>query len=217
MVALERKRKSEANGKNGTKKLKTGSFATSSFILHSYSKLPNINESPKTKTTPLDIFVWGTGSMCELGLGPDSKNKEVKRPRLNPFLTEEKLNGTKIVDFAVGGMHTLALDGKNRVWSWGGNDSGVLGRDTSQAKEVLKDMDADASDDDEDGDLNEAESTPGLVENLPKDSSIVQLAATDNLSAVLLDNGDVYAWGCFRCNEGLLGFYVMKSRFKRLH
>ena len=206
MVALERKRKSEANGKNGTKKLKTGSFATSSFILHSYSKLPNINQSPTTKTTPLDIFVWGTGSMCELGLGPDSKNKEVKRPRLNPFLTEEKLNGTKIVDFAVGGMHTLALDGKNRVWSWGGNDSGVLGRDTSQAKEVLKDMDADASDDDEDGDLNEAESTPGLVENLPKDSSIVQLAATDNLSAVLLDNGDVYAWGCFRCNEGLLGF-----------
>ena len=38
-------------------------------------------------------------------------------------------------------MHTLALDGKNRIWSWGGNDSGVLGRDTSQAKEVLKDID----------------------------------------------------------------------------
>ena len=46
--------------------------------------------------------------MCELGLGPSAKNKEVKRPRLNPFLTEEKLDGTKIVDFSVGGMHTLA-------------------------------------------------------------------------------------------------------------
>nr|P52499.1 RecName: Full=Protein RCC1 [Candida albicans]CAA65595.1 RCC1 [Candida albicans] len=179
------------------------------FVLHSYSKLPNINEYAKAKSTPLDVFVWGTGSMCELGLGPSAKNKEVKRPRLNPYLTEEKLGGTKIVDFAVGGMHTLALDGKNRIWSWGGNDSEVLGRDTCQAKEVLKDIDGkngnDDDDDDEDGDLNEAESTPALVENLPE-GEIVQLAATDNLSAALLSNGDVYSWGCFRCNEGLLGF-----------
>ncbi|EGW29988.1 pheromone response pathway [Spathaspora passalidarum NRRL Y-27907] len=206
MVALERKRKVEDGEAGARKKLKS-SFTTASFILHSYSKLPDINEMPVAKSTPLDIFVWGTGSMCELGLGPSSKNKEVKRPRLNPYLTEEKLNGTKIVDFSVGGMHTLAVDGKSRIWSWGGNDSGVLGRDTSKAKEVLKDMDGgDSDDDDEDGDLNEAESTPGLVENLPHDSQIVQVAATDNLSAVLFANGDVYAWGCFRCNEGLLGF-----------
>ncbi|EEQ47057.1 regulator of chromosome condensation [Candida albicans WO-1] len=208
MVALKREAEPRENGKS--KKAKT-SLATSSFVLHSYSKLPNINEYAKAKSTPLDVFVWGTGSMCELGLGPSAKNKEVKRPRLNPYLTEEKLGGTKIVDFAVGGMHTLALDGKNRIWSWGGNDSGVLGRDTSQAKEVLKDIDGkngnddDDDDDDEDGDLNEAESTPALVENLPE-GEIVQLAATDNLSAALLSNGDVYAWGCFRCNEGLLGF-----------
>ncbi|CCE78122.1 Piso0_000737 [Millerozyma farinosa CBS 7064] len=205
MVALQRKRKGSPY-ENGTdhKKLKG---ATSSFVLHSYSKLPDINDIPKTKTQQLDIFVWGTGSMCELGLGPSAKTKEVKRPRLNPFLTEEHLGGSKIVDFVAGGMHTLALDSKNRLWSWGGNDSGVLGRDTSKAKEVLKDMDSE-DEDDEDADLNEQESTPGLVENLPKNSGakIVQLAATDNLSAVLYDNGDVYAWGCFRCNEGLLGF-----------
>ncbi|ABN65536.1 pheromone response pathway [Scheffersomyces stipitis CBS 6054] len=207
MVALERKRKSSSSTtSNGTKKLK--SHVSSSFILHSYSKLPDVNAFPKGRSEPLDIFVWGTGSMCELGLGPSAKNKEVKRPRLNPFLTEEKLDGTKIVDFSVGGMHTLALDGKNRIWSWGGNDSGVLGRDTSKVKEVLKDVDSNESEDDEDGDLNEAESTPGLVEGLPqiKSSKIVQLVATDNLSAALYDNGDVYAWGCFRCNEGLLGF-----------
>ena len=206
MVALERKRKiSGSEQPNGSKKLKS---ATSSFVLHSYSKLPDLNSIPLAKSQPLDVFVWGTGSMCELGLGPSAKTKEVKRPRLNPFMTSEHLGDSKIVDFAAGGMHTLALDSDNRVWSWGGNDSGVLGRDTSKAKEVLKDMDADDSEDDEDGDLNEAESTPGLVENLPKvkGAKIVQLAATDNLSAILYDNGDVYAWGCFRCNEGLLGF-----------
>lgn len=206
MVALERKRKISGTEKaNGNKKFKT---ATSSFVLHSYSKLPNLNEFLTSKTEPLDIFVWGTGSMCELGLGSSAKTKEVKRPRLNPYFASEHLGGKKAVDFAVGGMHTLVLDTDNRVWSWGGNDSGVLGRDTSKVKEVLKDMDANDSEDDEDGDLNEAESTPGLVENLPKveGAKVVQLAATDNLSVALYDNGDVYAWGCFRCNEGLLGF-----------
>lgn len=210
MVALQRKRKTEEGSPKKDHKKSKSSLVTSSFILHSYSKLPDINDSPKPKSVGLDIFVWGSGSMCELGLGPSASTKEVKRPRLNPYLTKEKLGGTQIVDFAVGGMHTLALDGKNRIWSWGTNDSAVLGRDTSNAKEVLKDMDAagsDGDDDDEDGDLNEAESTPGLVENFPKEGKkIVQLAATDNLSAALLSNGDVYAWGCFRCNEGLLGF-----------
>ncbi|CAG98087.1 Ran guanyl-nucleotide exchange factor [Kluyveromyces lactis] len=156
---------------------------------------------------PLDIFVWGTGSMCELGLGPLAKNKEVKRPRLNPLLPRDE---AKIVSFAAGGMHTLALDADNNIWSWGTNDSGALGRDTSGAVEKLKDMDANDSDDDEDGDLNEIESTPTKIprDSLPLDElRCVQIAATDNLSAALFENGDVYAWGTFRCNEGILGFY----------
>lgn len=211
MVALERKRRAGTPETNGhSKKLKT---LSSSNILHSYSRLPSINELPKAKSTPLDIFVWGTGSMCELGLGPSAKNKEVKRPRLNPYLAEDKIKG-KIVDFAVGGMHTLALDNNNNVWSWGGNDSGVLGRDTSKATEQLKEIGKNDEDDD-DGDLNEAESTPGKVEGLPKDKKVLQLCATDNLSAVLLDSGEVYAWGCFRNNEGLLGFLRDEIKMQR--
>ncbi|PVH16930.1 chitin synthase 1 [Candidozyma duobushaemuli] len=66
--------------------------------------------------------------------------------------------------------------------------------------------------DDEDGDLNEAESTPALVQNLPNlDSKIVQLVATDNLSGVLYENGEVYTWGTFRGNEGLMGFDESKA------
>lgn len=165
---------------------------------------PFLNQFSKAKSLPLDVFVWGTGSMCELGLGPAAKTKEVKRPRLNPFLKKEDVG---IVDISVGGMHTLVLDKDNNVWSWGANDSFVLGRDTS-GKEKLKDIKdkADSDDDDDDGDLNEAEATPGKVEGLPSDLKVVQLATTDNLSAVLYENGEVYAWGTFRCNEGLLGF-----------
>lgn len=212
MVALNRKRTN--NGVNGSssKRLKG---VTSSAILNSYSSLPDINVRHAPKTKPLDVFVWGTGSMCELGLGPAASTKEVKRPRLNPFLTKEKLNGHHIVDFAAGGMHTLALDSAGNVWSWGGNDGGVLGRDTSGA-EVLKDLDGGSDSEDEDGDLNEAESTPGKVEGLPSgDAKIVQIAATDNLSALLYSNGDVYAWGSFRCNEGILGFLRNEIKIQR--
>lgn len=200
MVALERKRKGDSPANGTAKKQKS---TTSSFILHSYGKLPDLNAFKPTKNEPLDVFVWGTGLMCELGLGPAANTKEVKRPRLNPFLTADKTGG--IVDFAVGGMHVLALDAQNRLWSWGNNDGKALGRDT-RGKEVLKDIAED--DDDEDGDLNDAESTPGLVEGLPKvkNAAIVQLAATDSLSAVLYSNGDVYSWGTFRSNEGELGY-----------
>lgn len=233
MVALERKRKTSPDP-SGSKRQK--SVTTLSNILHSYSKLPEINAIPSAKSVPLDIFVWGTGSMCELGLGPSASTKEVKRPRINKYLTPEFMNGHKIVDFAVGGMHTLALDSNGDVWSWGGNDSGVLGRDTNVAVQT-KSADADESED-EDGDLNEAESTPGRVEGLPSVSGVsddasngksvngnsangksangsksdtdgakvVQLCATDNLSLALYNDGSVYAWGCFRNNEGLLGF-----------
>lgn len=203
MVALKRSLKRSASPIAGTKAKRVKS--TSSSILQSYSRLATINDRPSQKTTALDVFVWGSGSMCELGLGPEAKTKEVKRPRLNPYLTGDRVGADGIVDFAVGGMHVLALDSNNVLWSWGTNDSKVLGRDTS-GKENLKSMD-DAEDSDDDGDLNAAESTPGQVENLPKtDSKIVQVAATDNLSAVLYENGEVYTWGTFRSNEGLLGF-----------
>lgn len=202
MVSLNRQKRAASPSTNGNaKRIKS----TSSSVLHSYARLPDINNYPEAKSLPLNVFVWGTGSMCELGLGPDAKTKEVKRPRLNPYLTKEKLGTDGIVDFAVGGMHVLALDSSNRIWSWGTNDYKVLGRDASNVKEVLKSMDEDDSDDD--GDLNEAESTPGLVEHLPKImAKIVQLVATDNLSAALYSDGSVYAWGTFRCNEGILGF-----------
>lgn len=166
------------------------------------SRLPTLNQKKAALSEPLDLFVFGSGSMGELGLGPEAKTKEVKRPRLNPFLP---LSSVGIVDFAVGGMHTLALDKENKLWSWGGNDSGVLGRDTSADSDTnLRDMDEESED--EDGDLNPQESTPRPVEGLPENLKIVSLAATDNLSAALMEDGTVFAWGTFRCNEGILGF-----------
>ncbi|ODQ78039.1 hypothetical protein BABINDRAFT_163076 [Babjeviella inositovora NRRL Y-12698] len=199
MVALNRKKRAASEEKSAVPKAKRARSKNASVLRLTH--LPEINPLAVAKTEILDVFVFGTGSMCELGLGPEAKTKEVKRPRLNPFLGKDSVG---IVDIAVGGMHTLALDKNGNIWSWGGNDSGVLGRDTTLSQEQLRDMDDDS--DDEDGDLNAVESTPAKVEGLPEDVTVVQIAATDNLSACLTSAGDVYTWGTFRCNEGELGY-----------
>ncbi|KAK9469456.1 regulator of chromosome condensation 1/beta-lactamase-inhibitor protein II [Lipomyces arxii] len=161
-----------------------------------------INLVPSLKTIPINVYVFGTGSMAELGLGPDAKNKEVKRPRLNPFLPIDEVS---IVDFSVGGAHVLAIDKNGKLWSWGCNDHGALGRNTTQGEAgMLRDIDAE--EDDDDGDLNPLESTPALVEHLPPDLIFVQVAASDSLSVALTSEGRLWAWGTFRCNEGVLGF-----------
>ncbi|KAK9475858.1 regulator of chromosome condensation 1/beta-lactamase-inhibitor protein II [Lipomyces japonicus] len=162
-----------------------------------------INPTPSLKSEPLNVYVFGTGSMAELGLGPEAKTKEVKRPRLNPFLP---IDSVSIVDFAVGGAHVVAIDKHGKLWTWGGNDHGVLGRNTSTGEAgLLRDADAD-DDDDDDGDLNPSESTPAPVEGIPDEVVFVQVAASDNLTVALTNEGRVWTWGTFRCNEGILGF-----------
>lgn len=204
------KRSIKESSSSGPKRVKTIASPVNNDFIAYYRQL-NLSLE-----TPLKVYTFGTGSMCELGYGPLAKNKEIKRPRLNMYLQD-----IKVSSIAAGGMHSLALTYDNEIYSWGTNDMGVLGRDTvTNANVALKEADADAESDDDDGDLNDLESTPAKVENLPKDNgNIVQIGATDNLSIVLYENGDVYAWGTFRNNEGILGFYkkeikIQKTPFK---
>ncbi|KAG5361742.1 Protein pim1 [Yarrowia sp. C11] len=166
-----------------------------SAIQRKHKSSPTLLPLPTINQTDCEVFAFGTGDMCELGLGPE-KASTVKRPRLSPYLSKE------IVDIAVGGQHGLVLDSQGRVWSWGGNDLGALGRDTS-GHEVLKDMDADESDDEDDPKLNPAESIPALVDT---EQRFVKIEASDSLSLALTAEGDVWAWGSFRNSQGTMGF-----------
>jgi regulator of chromosome condensation len=174
------------------------------------SKLgPVINEAPSQK---LDIYVFGEGSAGELGLGSEKvdgkKPIDVKRPRLNHNLSADAVG---VVHIAVGGMHSAALTYDNKILTWGVNDSGALGRDTTWDG-GLKDIDDDnsdaSSDTDADSKMNPLESTPMAVDSkhFPEGTKIVQLAASDNATFALTADGSVYGWGTFRVSHFIVVF-----------
>jgi len=139
--------------------------------------------------------------MGELGLGPTEKDRNVKRPRLNVHLSSEAMGGGGVVDVAVGGMHVAALDSGGKVWTWGVNDQGSLGRNT---KNVVVgppgngDVIMKESDDDDEELLNVFESKPGVVQGFPQGVKVVKLACGDSISVAIADDGLVYSWGTFR-------------------
>ncbi|KAL9087089.1 MAG: hypothetical protein Q9159_003784 [Coniocarpon cinnabarinum] len=166
--------------------------------------LPVVVE-PHTKR--LEVLVCGEGENGELGLGIAKGQTGVKRPRLNALLSADEVG---VVQVACGGMHILALTHDNRILSWGVNDQGTLGRDTSW-EGGLRDIDAGSdSGESETGEtgLNPYESTPTAIDasHFPEGTRFAQVAAGDSCSFALTDTGFVYGWGTFRANEGILGF-----------
>ena len=165
-------------------------------------------------TTRLNVYVFGEGSAGELGLGTVKGAIDVKRPRLNPHLSADTVG---VVQIATGGMHVAALTHDNRVLTWGVNDQGALGRDTTW-EGGLKDMDAgdDNSDDGDDNGLNPFECTPTAIpsDSFPEGTVIVQLAAADSSTFALTDDGLVYGWGTFRVS--LVFLSLASTSTKRL-
>ncbi|GKZ39081.1 hypothetical protein AbraIFM66950_011839 [Aspergillus brasiliensis] len=164
-----------------------------------------INHAP---TTRLNVYVCGEGSSGELGLGSAKNAVDVKRPRLNANLPADRVG---VVQVAVGGMHCVALTHDNKILTWGVNDQGALGRDTAWDggyKDINKADNESDSDSDDDIALNPYESIPTPIpsEAFPEDTVFVEVAAGDSSSFALTDDGQVFGWGTFRSNDGILGF-----------
>ncbi|KAK7788454.1 hypothetical protein R5R35_012250 [Gryllus longicercus] len=118
------------------------------------------------------VLTFGQGDVGQLGLGEDIMER--MRPALVPVLKD-------IVDVCAGGMHTTCLSSSGEVITFGCNDEGGLGRETSEEGSEFK---------------------PGKVELVGK---AIQITAGDSHSAVLLDDGRVFAWGSFRDSVGAMG------------
>src|SRR5271170_1939273 len=188
------------NGHSSQDHSPTGSMTSIRSTASRRGDIP-VNDFPVRRTEKCEVYVFGAGSMGELGLGARSKDRNVKRPRLNVHLSEETIGkGKGVVDVAVGGMHVAALDSDGGVWTWGVNDQGSLGRDTKTVaiEEDKMAEEVDSDDDEEDELLNLAESKPGLVQGFPAGVKVVQLACGDSISVAIADDGLVYSWGTFR-------------------
>ncbi|KAH8239083.1 hypothetical protein KR032_000503, partial [Drosophila birchii] len=130
---------------------------------------------PTRRTTLGNVLVCGMGDIGQLGLGEDV----MERKRL--ALVEDIPDA---VDICAGGVHNLVLTDTGDIYSFGCNDEGALGRDTS-----------------EEG----SESRPALVE-LP--GKALRISAGDSHSACILEDGRVYAWGSFRDSHGNMGLTI---------
>ena len=87
----------------------------------------------------------------------------------------------KMVQVCAGGMHTVCLTNQGKVYTFGCNDESALGRDTSK----------------------EGSETLPVKLNLPY--KVIQTSAGDSHTAVLTQDGHVYAWGNFRDANGSMG------------
>ncbi|KAH6888164.1 regulator of chromosome condensation 1/beta-lactamase-inhibitor protein II [Thelonectria olida] len=156
------------------------------------SSLPITTRPP---TEPLAILVFGTGDFAELGLGPQRRCSPV--PVINPYLDPNRESAYHVVQFACGGMHTVALTADNKIVTWGVNDNGALGRDTEWDEGEMRDIDDES--DDEEVSLNPRESTPEEIDmkHFPAGTRFAQVAASDSCTLALTDTGMVYAWGTF--------------------
>ncbi|KAM8975664.1 regulator of chromosome condensation isoform 2-T2 [Pelodytes ibericus] len=118
------------------------------------------------------VLALGQGDVGQLGLGEDVMER--KKPALVPLQEE-------IVQAEAGGMHTVCLGASGSIYTFGCNDEGALGRDTT-----------------EEG----SETTPAKVELSEK---VVQVSAGDSHTAALTEDGRVFVFGSFRDNNGVIG------------
>uniref|UniRef100_A0A182QFE8 RCC1-like domain-containing protein n=1 Tax=Anopheles farauti TaxID=69004 RepID=A0A182QFE8_9DIPT len=119
-----------------------------------------------------NVLACGQGEMGQLGLGEDVMEKT--RPAIVEGLSE-------VVQISAGGMHNLVLTRHGKVYSFGCNDEGALGRDTSE------------------------EGSEFLPKPIELPGTCVKISAGDSHSACLLNDGRVYAWGSFRDSHGNMG------------
>lgn len=120
----------------------------------------------------------GQGEFGQLGLGEDIMSRK------KPALVGRELAGKKLKKVVAGGMHTICLTDDHKVYTFGCNDEGALGRSLSDDSEEFE---------------------AGLVEGQMKGSKIIDISAGDSHCGALTDEGIVYIWGCFRDNHGRLG------------
>ncbi|SNB45002.1 hypothetical protein [Geobacter sp. DSM 9736] len=113
------------------------------------------------------VFGWGRNDYGQLGVGSTGSPATETAPVAIAFP-----DGIEIIAIAAGGLNSYAIDSTNRVWAWGYNQFGQVG------KPKLEDQ--------------ERQPTPQRVPGLP---GIVQISAGLDHCLALGADGTVWGWG----------------------
>ncbi|XP_033122882.1 regulator of chromosome condensation-like [Anneissia japonica] len=140
------------------------------------------------RNQPGVVLTVGQGDVGQLGLGEDISER--KKPGLVVFPAEAQ---GKVIQVVAGGMHTVCLTADGKVYTFGCNDDGALGRDTS---------------------VEGSEFEVQAVNNL--NERIIQVSAGDSHTAALTEDGRVFAWGAFRDGMGIIGL-TLKGVMKEVY
>jgi alpha-tubulin suppressor-like RCC1 family protein len=114
------------------------------------------------------MVAWGANSSGQLGTGNTTQSTLPVA-----VLSNGALAGIRFVAIAAGANHTLALSSDGRVFSWGSNQSGQLGRGSSNSSTPV------------------AITGGGMLGGQP----VIAIAAGASHSLALAANGRVFAWG----------------------
>ena len=146
--------------------------------LSSYSKFINETLSYK-KNNPNDIVIsWGNNSHCET---THNNYDFLSLPRLI-----FKLKNQKIKVISSGWEHSVCINDKNEVFSWGNNNKGQCGLENESGYNTSSTI-----------------QTPKNIYEL-NDKNIISVACGNEHTLALSKDGSVYSWGWSQ--DGVLGY-----------
>ena len=159
---------------------------TGSEMLHvnvrptmSLMKLPDDMKDGAVDISSRGTFTIGVstdGNMYTWGYYTHTKD-----PKLNPLNIPEEVKNAKIVHAAAGTDHAVAISEDGHVYAWGAYDNGQYGWEGSMIASARK----------------QPEELMG--DNTIDASQVRQLVAGNQVTAILMEDGTIYAWG----NDGL--------------
>ena len=114
------------------------------------------------------VYCWGRNTTGAVG---NSTKFDVRTP-----VPVALMGAASIRDVAVSNVTTCAVDQRGRAYCWGDNTSGQLG--SGDAEFTLNPV-----------------VVEGLKSEVLKDARVVQIAAMDNATCALLEDGSVQCWG----------------------
>lgn len=121
------------------------------------------------------IGVSTDGNLYMWGYYPATKD-----PKLNVMNVPEEVQNSKIVHVAAGSDHCVAISEDGHVYCWGAYDNGQYGWDGSMIASARKQPEE-------------------LLEGTIDASQVRQLICGNQVTAILMEDGTIYAWG----NDGL--------------